>query len=165
MSEYQLSVNDQQQNINVPSDTPLLWVLRDTLGLRGTKLGCGICACGACTVHVNGAATRSCITTVASVANQRITTIEGLRVAGTLHPLQAAWIDEDVPQCGYCQSGQIMTAAALLATKPTRRKKKFCRRSLATYVDAALIYALGTPLAAVCSDCSVSNGRQFGFVR
>jgi isoquinoline 1-oxidoreductase subunit alpha len=104
MSEYQLSVNDQQQNINVPSDTPLLWVLRDTLGLRGTKLGCGICACGACTVHVNGAATRSCITTVASVANQRITTIEGLRVAGTLHPLQAAWIDEDVPQwrCETC---------------------------------------------------------------
>jgi isoquinoline 1-oxidoreductase subunit alpha len=119
MAQYQLSINDQLRIIGVSGDTPLLWVLRDTLGLRGTKFGCGIGVCGACTVHVNGAATRSCITPVASVANQRITTIEGLAVAGDLHPLQAAWIDEDVPQCGYCQSGQIMSAAALLATNPS----------------------------------------------
>jgi isoquinoline 1-oxidoreductase subunit alpha len=97
---------------------PLLWVLRDTLELRGTKFGCGHGVCGACTVLVDGAATRSCITPVSSVGAKRITTIEGLAPAGRLHPVQAAWIEEDVPQCGYCQAGQILTAVSLLATTP-----------------------------------------------
>ena len=118
MSTIQLSVNGQPRDLNVDGDTPLLWVLRDTLALRGTKFGCGRGVCGACTVHVDGAAMRSCITTVQSVARQRITTIEGLSADGRLHPVQQAWIDEDVPQCGYCQAGQIMMAASLLQVTP-----------------------------------------------
>jgi aerobic-type carbon monoxide dehydrogenase small subunit (CoxS/CutS family) len=97
---------------------PLLWVLRDTLDMTGTKFGCGMALCGACTVHINGEATRSCITTVASVAGKKVTTIEGLSHNGGLHPVQQAWIAEVVPQCGYCQSGQIMSAVALLSKKP-----------------------------------------------
>jgi isoquinoline 1-oxidoreductase subunit alpha len=118
MSTFQLSVNGHSRSISVAGDVPLLWVLRDTLGLRGTKFGCGRGICGACTVHVDGAAMRSCVTPVGSVAHQRITTIEGLAPPGGLHPVQAAWIDEDVPQCGYCQAGQIMMAASLLAVQP-----------------------------------------------
>jgi isoquinoline 1-oxidoreductase alpha subunit len=102
----------------VPDDTPLLWVIRDTIGLTGTKFGCGIGMCGACTVHVEGRATRSCITPLASVAGASVTTIEGLDPAGA-HPLQTAWIELQVPQCGYCQSGQIMQAATLLADFPS----------------------------------------------
>jgi isoquinoline 1-oxidoreductase alpha subunit len=115
---FQLSVNGQSRSVDVDHDVPLLWVLRDTLGLRGTKFGCGHGVCGACTVHVDGAAMRSCVTAVGSVAHQGITTIEGLG-AGRLHPVQAAWIDEDVPQCGYCQAGQIMMAASFLAVTPS----------------------------------------------
>ena len=100
-----------------PGDTPLLWVIRDELGLTGTKFGCGMAQCGACTVHVNGQPVRSCITPVSGVAGKKVTTIEGLSPAGD-HPLQKAWIAEQVPQCGYCQSGQIMQAAALLARNP-----------------------------------------------
>jgi isoquinoline 1-oxidoreductase alpha subunit len=118
MSAFQLSVNGQSRPINVADDVPLLWVLRDALALRGTKFGCGRGICGACTVHVDGAAIRSCVTPVASVAHQRITTIEGLASPGRLHPVQAAWMAEDVAQCGYCQAGQIMMAASLLAVKP-----------------------------------------------
>jgi isoquinoline 1-oxidoreductase alpha subunit len=118
MSAFQLSVNGQSRPVNVADDVPLLWVLRDALALRGTKFGCGRGICGACTVHVDGAAIRSCVTPVASVAHQRITTIEGLGSPGRLHPVQAAWIVEDVAQCGYCQAGQIMMAASLLAVKP-----------------------------------------------
>jgi aerobic-type carbon monoxide dehydrogenase small subunit (CoxS/CutS family) len=118
MSAFHLSVNGQSRSFNVADDVPLLWVLRDTLELRGTKFGCGRGICGACTVHVDGAAIRSCVTPVASVAHQRITTIEGLGSPGRLHPVQAAWITEDVAQCGYCQAGQIMMAASLLAVKP-----------------------------------------------
>ena len=117
MATYQLSVNGQSRTISVSPDVPLLWVLRDTLNLRGTKFGCGRGICGACTVHVDGAAIRSCVTPVSSVSSQTVTTIEGLGPA-SLHPLQQAWIDEDVPQCGYCQPGQIMMAASLLAVKP-----------------------------------------------
>ena len=120
MTTYQLSVNGQSRTATVADDTPLLWVLRDTLELRGTKFGCGRGICGACTVHVDGAAIRSCVASVRSVAHQRITTIEGLAPGvGQLHPLQAAWIEEDVPQCGYFQAGQIMMAASLLAVKPS----------------------------------------------
>ena len=112
-------VNGKQAISEQPADTPLLWVIRDELGLTGTKFGCGIAQCGACTVHVDGVAMRSCSVPVASVAGKNITTIEGLASAdGKLHPVQAAWVAEDVPQCGYCQSGQIMAAAALLKEKP-----------------------------------------------
>jgi len=117
MASYQLSVNGQLRSIDVSPEMPLLWALRDTLELRGTKFGCGRGICGACTVLVDGAAIRSCVTPVSSVARQRITTIEGLAPAGGLHPVQAAWIEEDVPQCGYCQAGQIMLAVSLLAVK------------------------------------------------
>ncbi len=106
------SVNGKQQTVDVSQDTPLLWVLRDTLGLTGTKFGCGKALCGACTVHLNGMAIRSCQTPVGSVSGQKITTIEGL---GGKHPVQKSWIALDVPQCGYCQPGQMMSAAALLA--------------------------------------------------
>jgi isoquinoline 1-oxidoreductase subunit alpha len=113
-----LVVNGKPVEVSTPADTPLLWVLREELGLTGTKFGCGQALCGACTVHVDGAARRSCVTAVGSVAAQAITTIEGMAHGEALHPVQQAWMDENVPQCGYCQSGQIMSAAALLATKP-----------------------------------------------
>ncbi len=110
-------LNGKSQTVDVSPEMPLLWVLRDTLNLTGTKFGCGMALCGACTVHVNGEATRSCITAISNVAGKRVTTIEGLST-GASHAVQRAWIEEDVPQCGYCQSGQIMSAAALLAKKP-----------------------------------------------
>ena len=112
-----LFINGKQQEVDVAAGTPLLWVLRDHVGLTGTKYGCGIAACGACTVLVDGQPVRSCITSAASVSGKRITTIEGLS-AEHRHPVQRAWIAEDVPQCGYCQSGQILSAAALLSNKP-----------------------------------------------
>ncbi|MHB8765831.1 MAG: (2Fe-2S)-binding protein [Deferrisomatales bacterium] len=112
-----MHVNGKPVELDVDPDTPLLWVLRDELGLTGTKYGCGIAECGACTVHLDGEAVRSCVTPVSAAAGARVVTIEGLG-AGGLHPVQQAWIDEDVVQCGYCQSGYLMTAAALLARKP-----------------------------------------------
>jgi isoquinoline 1-oxidoreductase subunit alpha len=114
---YELNVNGRSRTVDVPSNTPLLWVLRDVLDLKGTKFGCGMGLCGACTVHLNGKAVRSCTTPISTAAKARITTIEGLSPNGT-HPLQLAWQEIDVPQCGYCQVGQIMNAAALLAEKP-----------------------------------------------
>ena len=112
-----LSVNGKMYQVDVPVDTPLLWVIRDTIGLTGTKYGCGKALCGACTVHVNGHAARSCVTPVSAVVGKEVVTIEGLS-ANLEHPVQQAWIAEDVPQCGYCQPGQIMSAAALLAANP-----------------------------------------------
>jgi aerobic-type carbon monoxide dehydrogenase small subunit (CoxS/CutS family) len=112
-----LQVNGAEREVGVMHDMPLLWVLRDRLGLTGTKFGCGVGLCGACTVHVDGAATRSCLLPATSLVGHRITTIEGLSTNRS-HPVQRAWIAEDVPQCGYCQSGQIMSAAALLAQVP-----------------------------------------------
>src|SRR5260370_15365399 len=117
MPPITLTVNGKARSITDSPVTPLLWVLRDTLGLTGTKFGCGIAQCGACTVHINGVATRSCVTPIAAVAGKHITTIEGLS-PNRGHAIQKAWIAEDVPQCGYCQSGQIMAAAALLAKHP-----------------------------------------------
>ncbi|MCT9124478.1 (2Fe-2S)-binding protein [Cupriavidus gilardii] len=114
-----LDVNGARRRVDAPADTPLLWVLRDQLDLTGTKYGCGMGLCGACTVHVDGQAVRACQTPLSSVAGKRVTTIEGLGKPDALHVLQRAWQAEDVPQCGYCQSGQLMSAAALLARKPT----------------------------------------------
>jgi isoquinoline 1-oxidoreductase subunit alpha len=115
---YTLNVNGKATTVDVPADMPLLWVLRDVLSLKGTKFGCGIGQCGACTVNLRGRATKSCQVPVAQAANAAITTIEGLSADGS-HPLQRAWQEIDVPQCGYCQAGQLMSAAALLAAKPT----------------------------------------------
>lgn len=122
MAVYALRVNGRTHQVDVESETPLLWVLRDAIGLTGTKYGCGIGQCGSCTVQVDGVAVRSCRTAVSEVGNKNVTTIEGLGAA-QLHAVQKAWIAEEVAQCGYCQSGQLMTAAALLATtpKPTDR--------------------------------------------
>jgi aerobic-type carbon monoxide dehydrogenase small subunit (CoxS/CutS family) len=113
-----LVVNGKAVEVDATADTPLLWVLRDELGLTGTKFGCGIAQCGACTVHVGGEARRSCVMPVGELADARVTTIEGLAPPGALHAVQAAWIAENVPQCGYCQAGQIMSTVALLAANP-----------------------------------------------
>jgi isoquinoline 1-oxidoreductase alpha subunit len=118
MPNYRLSVNGKDvQTGDVPADMPLLWVLRDTLNMKGTKFGCGIGACGACTVQLDGTASRSCSTPVSTVGSKKVLTIEGLSADGS-HPLQKAWMEVDVPQCGYCQAGQLMSAAALLAKTP-----------------------------------------------
>ena len=114
---YKLTVNGRATTVDVPADMPLLWVLRDTLNLHGTKFGCGTGQCGACTVHLNGVPARACLTPILVVGEKRVTTIEGLSADGT-HPVQVAWQDLDVPQCGYCQAGQIMAAAALLTKTP-----------------------------------------------
>ena len=112
-----LNVNGQGRAVDVAGDTPLLWVIRETLGLTGTKFGCGMALCGACTVHLDGEAVRSCVTPVRRAANRKVVTIEGL-APDLRHPLQVAWVEADVPQCGYCQSGQVMSASALLAATP-----------------------------------------------
>lgn len=117
MDTFTITVNAAQHRVDVAADTPLLWVLRDTLGLTGTKYGCGMGLCGACTVHLDGEARRACQTPISTIGSKQITTIEGLS-RDRSHPLQRAWIAEQVPQCGYCQSGQIMQAAALLAKTP-----------------------------------------------
>ena len=139
------TLNGTSKNVDVPPGTPLLWVLREHIGLTGTKFGCGVAACGACTVHVDGQPVRSCATPLSLVANRSVTTIEGLSPDGT-HPLQKAWIAEQVPQCGYCQSGQIMMAAALLAKnkKPTRAQivqhmnGNICRCGTYNHIIAAI---------------------------
>jgi isoquinoline 1-oxidoreductase subunit alpha len=120
MASFRFTVNGKPQAVDVGPDMPLLWVLRDTLGLTGTKFGCGMAMCGACTVHIDGQPARSCVTSISEVSGKRVTTIEGLS-NDLSHPCQRAWIEEDVPQCGYCQSGQIMSAAGLLSktARPT----------------------------------------------
>ena len=128
MSKYKLHINGASKTVDVAADTPLLWVLRDHLKLVGTKFGCGIGQCGACTVHIDGQPARACQTPISSVGKKPITTIEGLSASGE-HPLQKAWQELDVPQCGYCQAGQIMTAAALLKNKPHPSNE---------YIDTAL---------------------------
>ncbi len=112
-----LRINGSDADVSVPPDTPLLWVIREELGLIGTKFGCGEALCGACTVHIDGAARRSCVTAVGDVEGKEVTTIEGLARGDALHPVQEAWLAENVPQCGYCQAGQIMSAVALLARR------------------------------------------------
>ena len=148
------SVNGKPTTVDVPADMPLLWVLRDVLDLKGTKFGCGAAQCGACTVHLNGAPTRTCVTPVSAVQGARVTTIEGLSPDGS-HPVQKAWEDIDVPQCGYCQSGQIMSAAALLAKnpKPTdadidqAMNGNICRCATYLRIRAAIHKAAGQPAA------------------
>ncbi len=118
MASVTLNINGQDQTVDVDENAMLLWVLRNDLQMTGTKFGCGLSQCGACTVHVDGVAARSCITPVSTLAGKKITTIEGLATDGQLHPVQQAWVETQAPQCGYCQSGQIMTAAALLESNP-----------------------------------------------
>ena len=118
MAAFTIMVNGAAQSVDVDADTPLLWVLRDVLGMTGTKFGCGMALCGACTVHVDGVATRSCITPIDSISNSAITTIEAIGTTGAGARIQKAWLDREVVQCGYCQSGQIMSASALLAGNP-----------------------------------------------
>ena len=147
-----LKINNRTTSVDLPPDTPLLWALRDTLDLKGAKYGCGMGVCGACTVLVDGVATRSCITTISAVANSSITTIEGLSLDGT-HPLQLAWEQFDVPQCGYCQAGQILTAAALLAHTPhptdaqidTAMSGNLCRCGTYTRIRQAIHQAAAAP--------------------
>ena len=148
-----LDINGKRVNVDAPPETPLLWVLRDELGLTGTKYGCGIAQCGACTVHANGQAIRSCQAPIGSLDGVKITTIEGL---GGTHPIQAAWIKNDVPQCGYCQSGQIMSATALLARTPhpgdsdidAAMSGNLCRCGAYQRIRAAIKEAAGASAAA-----------------
>jgi len=153
-----LTINEHTQQVDVDPDTPLLWVLRDTLGLTGTKYGCGIAQCGACTVHIDGVATRSCSMPVSAVGARKITTIEGLAANGTLHKVQQAWIDNDVPQCGYCQSGMIMAVAALLKDNPKPTDAdidstitNICRCGTYSRIRAAIHQAAGNTSAASIS--------------
>jgi len=147
-------VNGQTKSVDVDPKTPLLWVLRDTLNLTGTKYGCGIAACGACTVHIEGEAMRSCVMPVSAVSNKKITTIEGLSTDRS-HPVQRAWIEEQVPQCGYCQSGQIMTAVAFLKKNPKpsaadvdeAMSHNICRCGTAQRMRAAILKAAGQGVA------------------
>lgn len=147
----QITINGQLYSVDVAPDTPLLWVLRDTLGLTGTKFGCGIAQCGACTVLLNGTPIRSCVTPIAAAAGAEITTIEGLGSDGELHPLQQAWLDLQVPQCGYCQSGQILSAVALLETNPkpsdedinTAMSGNICRCGMYARIKAAIKQVAG----------------------
>jgi isoquinoline 1-oxidoreductase alpha subunit len=151
-----LKVNGKSATVDVPPDMPLLWVLRDVLDLKGTKYGCGMAQCGACTVHLGGEAIRSCVTPISKAAGAEVTTIEGLSTGG-MHPLQRAWEELDVPQCGYCQAGQLMMAAALLAAvpKPTdadiddAMDGNLCRCGTYLRIRAAIHLAAGSPAASV----------------
>ncbi|KAA3619218.1 MAG: (2Fe-2S)-binding protein [Flavobacterium sp.] len=145
MATYELKINGNTHSVDVDPSTPILWVLRDHLQLVGTKFGCGISQCGACTIHVEGSATRSCQIPVSSIGNKKITTIEGLSKNGD-HPVQQAWLEHDVPQCGYCQAGQIMSAAALLDSNPSPTDEdieatmsgNICRCGTYTRIKAAI---------------------------
>ncbi len=166
-----LTINGQEREVDVPEDVPLLWVIREELGLTGTKFGCGEALCGACTVHVDGKAKRSCVTAVGDVAGAAITTIEGLAPEGQVHPLQKAWVEANVPQCGYCQSGQIMSAAALLQARPRPTDDEIdavmsgniCRCGTYTRIrkaikQAALAGAESTPTAALSTLVTTADG-------
>jgi isoquinoline 1-oxidoreductase alpha subunit len=150
---YTIKVNGSTRTADVDAETPLLWVLRDELDLKGSKFGCGVGVCGACTVHIDGVPTRSCITPVASVGAQAITTIEGVSATAIGRKVQAAWLDIDVVQCGYCQAGQIMSASALLAAKPkptdadidAAMSGNICRCNTYTRIRAAIKHAAGLP--------------------
>ncbi|HUN26231.1 MAG TPA: (2Fe-2S)-binding protein [Steroidobacteraceae bacterium] len=152
---YTINLNGKPETVDVEGDTPLLWVLRDVLDLKGPKFGCGMGLCGACTVHINGMATRSCITPISAVGTAAVTTIEGIGTTAEGAKLQQAWIALDVPQCGYCQAGQIMTASALLASNPKPTDQdiddamsgNICRCYTYTRIRAAIKQAAGLPTA------------------
>jgi isoquinoline 1-oxidoreductase alpha subunit len=152
----ELMINGEEHEVDVPSDMPLLWVLRDVIGLTGTKFGCGIAACGACTVHLEGQPIRSCITPASATAGKRITTIEAIGASAAGKKIQEAWLALDVPQCGYCQSGQIMSASALLATNgspndadiDTAMAGNICRCGTYARIRAAIKQAAGAPAVA-----------------
>jgi isoquinoline 1-oxidoreductase subunit alpha len=156
--KYTFKLNGKSTTVDAPADMPLLWVLRDTLDMKGTKFGCGIGFCGACTVHLNGVATKSCQVGVAAANGQSVTSIEGLSAEGT-HPVQRAWEELDVPQCGYCQAGQIMAAAALLAQKPKptdadidrAMEGNICRCATYPRIRQAILAAAAMPKAAASS--------------
>lgn len=160
-------VNGQSRTVDVSPDTPLLWVLRDTLNLTGTKYGCGIAACGACTVHINGEPQRSCVFPISAAAGKKVTTIEGLSHDRS-HPVQQAWVAEQVPQCGYCQSGQIMTAVAFLKKNPNptaadvdnAMSNNVCRCGTAQRIRAAVLRAAGHTEAATAQPARGSNGGE-----
>ena len=160
MSEFSLIINGEQRTVNVDSDTPLLWVIRDTLGYTGTKFGCGRGLCGACTIHLDGEAIRSCVTSIDMVEdNSEITTIEGLSEDNP-HPIQQAWLEEDVPQCGYCQSGQIMTASAFLKRNPnpdetdidSAMKMNICRCGTYPQIKKAIFSAANNAQSSIGGD-------------
>jgi len=163
---YTLTINGRASTVDVPADMPLLWVLRDVLDLKGTKFGCGMAQCGACTVHLNDEPTRACVTPVSAVGSARITTIEGLSPDGT-HPLQIAWMNNDVPQCGYCQAGQLMSAAALLRTTPRPTDEdinnamsgNICRCGTYTRIRKAIHEAAGTRQADAVTPVHITDSR------
>ena len=168
--QLSLTLNGESRSLSVDPDTPLLWVIREQLALPGTKFGCGIAQCGACTVHLNGAPIRACVTPVRAAANQQVTTIEGIRRDdGELHAVQQAWIDEQVPQCGYCQSGQIMSAVALLERNPApddaaidqAMSGNVCRCGTYTRVRKG-IYRAAAALAAEAPDSEREGGPANG---
>jgi isoquinoline 1-oxidoreductase alpha subunit len=164
---YKLKVNGHTSTVDAAADTPLLWVLRDMLDMRGTKYGCGIGQCGACTVHLNGQPVRACQTQVSMVKDQAITTVEGLSTDGT-HPVQLAWRELDVPQCGYCQAGQMMSAAALLAKTPHPTDKdidsalsgNLCRCGTYTRIRAAVHKASEMAIAGTPRDIASAGGAR-----
>lgn len=169
MARYTLRVNGKRERVEAEPDMPLLWVLRDLLGLVGTKFGCGIAQCGACTVHVDGVPVRSCSYRMADVKRQKVTTIEGLADGLTLHALQQAWIDEDVAQCGYCQAGQIMSAAALLARNANPSDSdidaamagNYCRCGTYQRIRKAIHVAAGQATASTTSSGSAAGVRTW----
>ncbi len=166
---YKLNVNGHTSTVDAPADMPLLWVLRDMLDMRGTKYGCGIGQCGACTVHLNGQPVRACQTPVSAVKDQAITTVEGLSTDGK-HPVQVAWQELDVPQCGYCQAGQMMTAAALLAKTPhptdkdidTAMSGNLCRCGTYTRIRAAVHKASEMAVAGTPRNVAAVNQPEGG---
>ena len=166
-------VNGVQQTVDVDPSKSLLWVIREQLGLTGTKFGCGISQCGACTVHIDGAATRSCVTPISDIEGKQVTTIEGLRSAsGELHPLQQAWVDHQVPQCGYCQSGQLMSASALLSNNPnptdadidTAMQGNICRCGMYGRIRSAIKSVDSVGIASNTDETLFYNGAEVNHV-
>ena len=158
MPKYRLTVNGTQHEVEAEADMPLLWVLRDLLGLVGTKYGCGIAQCGACTVHLDGAPGRACVLRVGDIAGQSIRTIEGLAEGEKLHPLQQAWIDVDVAQCGYCQAGQIMSAAALLARNPRPNDADIDAAMNGNYCRCGTYNRIRTAIKSAADQLAAGNG-------
>lgn len=166
-------VNGVQQTVDVDPSKPLLWVIREQLSLTGTKFGCGIAQCGACTVHIDGQAARACVTPISAIEGKQVTTIEGLRSeSGDLHPLQQAWIDHQVPQCGYCQSGQLMSASALLASNPnpsdseidSAMQGNICRCGMYGRIKGAIKSVDSVSIASTTNDKLFYNGAEVNHV-